>query len=665
MKLRAKICLYIFLVFSFVALGILSYYVFNSDNDSVMVGSRKFVTFNSVNGAYSYDIQVSNDEQTQGANYKITKDTNGTEINFKVEVKINDQLLAEESYLMTILNEYDNNKIDCSVTNYTINFFNNGEVSKTITYPQEILNNVDKDIFCCIVVEYFDEIFNQDGQYSVSCIPKDIQGEYIYENDEAVIFETNYDYVAIYENDFANREKFYYYGEWYDYIIESKEELYSLVGWAILYRQNDINFFIKTNQINSSNFKYLITDAINEYPEYDALENNYNQKIIGQIGYIQNLNYYLDDNFLLTYKDLQNLNPSAYSFAIKSLRQPDENFFVDYVLSTPTERNFYINSSEVVDEVLVFNSEQLYMVVQSGARPIFIDGKSDVAKTIYYNAIEVLVDINNSDYLTDYEKALNIYRYITQNVMYDYVIYDFMSYENDFSIKSFGNYSCFYLESIFYDFEDLEYKYAVCDGLAKAYSLLCNIEGIECFKVNGTVGDGNHAWNKIYLDEQDCWYYVDTTWGQAVYYDNDSSSYKQILTHSYFLFKQDDYERYIIYPKNTEIEFPSRDFNYYEHTTVEYNNLNIDFFVENDEDLKNILSWANKQIMLGKSSLLTEIKFSYDYILNPNSSINKLLNTTNGSKTWFLQNGVFCDCEYIFLDSQAKGIRDLVLFRFY
>lgn len=665
MKLRAKICLYIFLVFSFVALGILSYYVFNSDNDSVMVGSRKFVTFNSVNGAYSYDIQVSNDEQTQGANYKITKDTNGTEINFKVEVKINDQLLAEECYLMTILNEYDNNKIDCSVTNYTINFFNNGEVSKTITYPQEILNNVDKDIFCCIVVEYFDEIFNQDGQYSVSCIPKDIQGEFIYENDEAVIFETNYDYVAIYENDFANREKFYYYGEWYDYIIESKEELYSLVGWAILYRQNDINFFIKTNQINSSNFKYLITDAINEYPEYDALENNYNQKIIGQIGYIQNLNYYLDDNFLLTYKDLQNLNPSAYSFAIKSLRQPDENFFVDYVLSTPTERNFYINSSEVVDEVLVFNSEQLYMVVQSGARPIFIDGKSDVAKTIYYNAIEVLVDINNSDYLTDYEKALNIYRYITQNVMYDYVIYDFMSYENDFSIKSFGNYSCFYLESIFYDFEDLEYKYAVCDGLAKAYSLLCNIEGIECFKVNGTVGDGNHAWNKIYLDEQDCWYYVDTTWGQAVYYDNDSSSYKQILTHSYFLFKQDDYERYIIYPKNTEIEFPSRDFNYYEHTTVEYNNLNIDFFVENDEDLKNILSWANKQIMLGKSSLLTEIKFSYDYILNPNSSINKLLNTTNGSKTWFLQNGVFCDCEYIFLDSQAKGIRDLVLFRFY
>lgn len=665
MKLRAKICLYIFLVFSFVALGILSYYVFNSDNDSVMVGSRKFVTFNSVNGAYSYDIQVSNDEQTQGANYKITKDTNGTEINFKVEVKINDQLLAEESYLMTILNEYDNNKIDCSVTNYTINFFNNGEVSKTITYPQEILNNVDKDIFCCIVVEYFDEIFNQDGQYSVSCIPKDIQGEYIYENDEAVIFETNYDYVAIYENDFSNREKFYYYGEWYDYIIESKEELYSLVGWAILYRQNDINFFIKTNQINSSNFKYLITDAINEYPEYDALENNYNQKIIGQIGYIQNLNYYLDDNFLLTYKDLQNLNPSAYSFAIKSLRQPDENFFVDYVLSTPTERNFYINSSEVVDEVLVFNSEQLYMVVQSGARPIFIDGKSDVAKTIYYNAIEVLVDINNSDYLTDYEKALNIYRYITQNVMYDYVIYDFMSYENDFSIKSFGNYSCFYLESIFYDFEDLEYKYAVCDGLAKAYSLLCNIEGIECFKVNGTVGDGNHAWNKIYLDEQDCWYYVDTTWGQAVYYDNDSSSYKQILTHSYFLFKQDDYERYIIYPKNTEIEFPSRDFNYYEHTTVEYNNLNIDFFVENDEDLKNILSWANKQIMLGKNSLLTEIKFSYDYILNPNSSINKLLNTTNGSKTWFLQNGVFCDCEYIFLDSQAKGIRDLVLFRFY
>lgn len=55
---------------------------------------------------------------------------------------------------------------------------------------------------------------------------------------------------------------------------------------------------------------------------------------------------------------------------------------------------------------------------------------------------------------------------------------------------------------------------AVCEGYARAFSLLCDLSGIENLLVYGTADDGTgvqpHAWNQVRVDGE--WYNIDVTW---------------------------------------------------------------------------------------------------------------------------------------------------------
>ncbi|NCC88285.1 MAG: hypothetical protein EOM05_10570, partial [Clostridia bacterium] len=523
MNKRAKVCLYIFLVCAFFALGVGGYFIFNTGKDQVMVGSRKFQVFNSVSTASSYSITVKDNDQinTGQAVYSIEKQTTSDENvnNFIVQVEIGGEKIAEERYVQFIMSKNEmTNKIDCKIKDYAIIFFENGEQTETrSSYIDQTLVNVDEDIFCCVVNVYFDNLFNQDGTYSLTITPLDSDGNEIKgESDESLVQEREYNYTAFYEEDFLKRDEFYYNGTWYDYVIESIDELDNFVWWAILYRQAEttvangvttigsLSFYNKTSQINSGNINRLVIDAINNYSEYDALENQNVYGIMqGKLGFLTNFNYYLDYNFLLTYEDLEEMDTTDdkrnYSASLAYLFENSEDYDIAYVTKENESREnstFDILSNEENVGVKVYNTEQLFMVVQSGEKPLFEDEDS-VVKRVWDNALDVLREINNSDDLTDYEKALNIYRYICGDIVYDYVTYEFMYIKNDFSIENYGNFSCFYLEGVFYDFDGLTTHYAVCDGLSKAYSLLCNIEGINCVKVNGSVEGGNHAWNRI------------------------------------------------------------------------------------------------------------------------------------------------------------------------
>ena len=102
--------------------------------------------------------------------------------------------------------------------------------------------------------------------------------------------------------------------------------------------------------------------------------------------------------------------------------------------------------------------------------------------------------------MTDFEKLLAIYDYVSENVMYD----------ND-GLKAqqyMRKYYCMnYLEGA------LEEGRAVCEGKAKALAVLCAIEGLEVKLPSGRLMDGSdgHAWNYVKINGS--WYTVCATYG--------------------------------------------------------------------------------------------------------------------------------------------------------
>lgn len=81
-------------------------------------------------------------------------------------------------------------------------------------------------------------------------------------------------------------------------------------------------------------------------------------------------------------------------------------------------------------------------------------------------------------------------------------------------------------------------KRAVCDGISKAYKLLCDGAGIPCIVVFGTASGERdfeaHAWNKIQLGG--AWYHADVTFDL----DRDEGT---IVRHGYFLLSDEEIAR--------------------------------------------------------------------------------------------------------------------------
>ena len=153
-------------------------------------------------------------------------------------------------------------------------------------------------------------------------------------------------------------------------------------------------------------------------------------------------------------------------------------------------------------ERAVYNSEELWWAVEHGFRPVFAIENSD-AERIYNKAKDVLRNIISND-MNDFEKALAIYEYLI-----DSVVYDHDTYADVDAIPSAEN-ACYYLEGVF------DYGKAVCDGKSKAFLLLCGIEGVRSVREFGynDSEEAGHAWNYVNIDG--VWYCVDTTAGDPL-----------------------------------------------------------------------------------------------------------------------------------------------------
>lgn len=104
---------------------------------------------------------------------------------------------------------------------------------------------------------------------------------------------------------------------------------------------------------------------------------------------------------------------------------------------------------------------------------------------------------------TDYEKVRAIYRRLIQKV--------------DYNLKSENNQN---IISVFIG------KETVCQGYASAMQYLMDRLDIPCVIITGMAKGGPHAWNLLQLEGE--WYYVDVTWGNSKYHDDEENDVKYV-----------------------------------------------------------------------------------------------------------------------------------------
>ena len=231
--------------------------------------------------------------------------------------------------------------------------------------------------------------------------------------------------------------------------------------------------------------------------------------------------------------------------------------------------NFYIDRLPFSYNVITSN--QLMYVVEHGFKPICASGSP--AEKMYKKAKELSRQIINDDFST-YEKVKAIYDYITINVKYDDNALDY----NFTKGKPWQYFDSYYLEGV------LNNKKAVCDGKAKTFSLLCNMEGIPCVEVTGNA----HAWCKVKVNNE--WYIVDPTHGRSSVGSTDDSFYTRrefLITETAKANK--GYSSY---------EFPNivanGSLSPFTYETYTYNGVTTDYVVENVSELAGVMEYCIK-----------------------------------------------------------------------
>ena len=290
--------------------------------------------------------------------------------------------------------------------------------------------------------------------------------------------------------------------------------------------------------------------------------------------------------------------------------------------------NFAINYVDKTYECST--SDQLFYVLSHGYRPLPVSGS--IAYRIYGKFKEIMRAVCD-DRMTDLQKARAIFDWLVINVYYDnnvaYTTLPQASYK----------YNAFYLEGVLNGS-------AVCDGLSKAYSVMCAIEGIDCIRVTGKLkdaeeGDAGHAWNKIQLMGE--WFLSDSTWGNRVVgVKNEADvNYYEYVNGKYFLFtdferseidnyNSDQYSQYVAdseynYYANFKMQLEFTSGNIWLGTYTEYTHT-FDLYIDGDalqgysevDEMSYVFEYIDKNIdtiegmsfciMLGKDMAITKIE---------------------------------------------------------
>ncbi len=284
----------------------------------------------------------------------------------------------------------------------------------------------------------------------------------------------------------------------------------------------------------------------------------------------------------------------------------------------------------------ISTTEELYYVVNAGYRPNITEGSR--AEALYARAKAVLSSITDEE-MNEVEIAHAIFDYIMWQVSYDYSVL------NNAAVSQSVLQPAFYLDGVF------DTGFAVCDGMAKAYSLMCNIMGIDCVRVVGTAKSGEsvaeHAWNKVRIEGE--WYVVDCTWSDFLTSLQGHES--EAASHKYFLVSDSDvrFNHFendpSLYPATAEVGYGFYDNGVGELARIK-NNQRLTAQIEE------IIAYAIDNMDLGytvegveyvSTHYVLEIKLDYALYTRSKNSFYSLLNSK-------LQSAGFSPYEYVIIE---------------
>lgn len=246
-----------------------------------------------------------------------------------------------------------------------------------------------------------------------------------------------------------------------------------------------------------------------------------------------------------------------FAFTWKN-NNPRSDGFDDFAINNLTER------------LEVQTSDQLVYALENGYLPIAKSGSA--AESVWNKAKSILNKIIGTN-MNDFQKVKAIYDYLVLNVRYDKTALS-STYTSNWM-----QYKAWYAEGVFDEYR------AVCDGISKAFLILCRTENIACVRVTGTSNGSGHAWNKVYVDG--AWWGVDVTHGNvSINNSEEYLTYTQFMfTDSYKLSKGCTFD-------TTKFATPEKSYDVYSKIAFE-GVLGFDLHVNNVTELKNLIAYVN------------------------------------------------------------------------
>ena len=339
----------------------------------------------------------------------------------------------------------------------------------------------------------------------------------------------------------------------FDLCANNADELQNIVFYAMYYRLEKIKFcadYLSNGEINSA-----VRNKLSGYGE------------IMSISYMTSTTP--DGIVTLTITFNHPNTPSLVSTGDINVTQSDNITPINFTYTPRADDfdDFLINTR--AKSLVVFNSDQLYVALQNGYKPVFTSTNSP-ARVVYERGKEVLREIID-DGMTELQKLNAIYDWLSYNVKYDYnlltITEELESSNPDAAQAELSKYDGFYIEGVMFDDGQ-----AVCDGISKTMVMLASIENITIYKVSGMANGGNHAWNKVALDLDGVsgkeWYTIDVTWGDMTVKDSSGLNRTEYLGHTYYLVTDAMITNNSHHETDPRTDVANTMFNYYANTLV-------------------------------------------------------------------------------------------------